>query len=130
MALFVAAAVLLFLVGCINVVILLLVRGTERAREISVRAALGATPSALIGELVAETSLGAAVGGGFGTFAAYWLQRSLVSTAPAAIPRLDTIHFSVRTLMWVAGAGLLSILIAGIRPTGAPVPREPDPRNV
>ena len=37
MALFVAAAVLLFLVGCINVVILLLVRGTERAREISAR---------------------------------------------------------------------------------------------
>lgn len=116
MALFVAAAVLLFLVGCINVVILLLVRGTERAREISVRAALGATPSALIGELVAQTSLWAAVGGGLGTFAAYWLQRSLVSTAPAPVPRLDTIHFSVRTLMWVAGAGLLSILIAGIAP--------------
>jgi len=116
MALFVAAAVLLFLVGCINVVILLLVRGTERARELSVRAALGATPSALLGELVAETSLWAAVGGGLGTFAAYWLQRSLVFTAPAGIPRLDTIHFSVRTLMWVAGAALLSVLIAGIAP--------------
>ena len=116
MALFVAAAVLLFLVACIDVVILQLVRGTERAREISVRAALGATPSVLIGELVAETSLWVAVGGGVGTFAAYWLQHSLVSTAPAAIPRLDTIHFSVRTLMWVAGAGLLSILIAGIAP--------------
>ena len=39
MGLFVAAAVLLFLVGCINVAILLVVRGTERAREISVCAA-------------------------------------------------------------------------------------------
>ena len=48
MGLFVAAALLLFLVGCLNVVILLLVRGTERAREISICAALGATPGALI----------------------------------------------------------------------------------
>jgi hypothetical protein len=38
------------------------VRGTERAREISVCAALGATPAALIGQLVVETTLW--VGGG------------------------------------------------------------------
>ena len=73
MALFVVAAVLLFLVGSINVVILLLVRGTARAREISVCAALGATPAALIGQLVVETTLWVIVGGGLGTFAAYWL---------------------------------------------------------
>ena len=116
MALFVAAAVLLFLVGCINVVILLLVRGTERAREISVCAALGATPAALIGQLVIETTLWVVVGGGLGTFAAYWLQRSLVAAAPAGMTRLDTIHFNDRTLMWVGGAALLSVLIAGIAP--------------
>ena len=116
MALFVAAAVLLFLVGCINVVILLLVRGTARAREISVCAALGATPAALIGQLVVETTVWVVVGGGVGTFAAYWLQRSLVAGAPAGITRLDTIHFNDRTLTWVGGAALLSVLIAGIAP--------------
>ena len=116
MALFVGAAVLLFLVGCINVVILLLVRGTARAREISVCAALGATPAALIGQLVVETTVWVVVGGGLGTFAAYWLQRSLVAAAPAGITRLDTIHFNDRTLTWVGGAALLSVLIAGIAP--------------
>jgi putative ABC transport system permease protein len=110
------STVLLFLVGCVNVVILLLVRGTDRAREISIRAALGATPSALIGQLVVETALWAVVGGGLGAVAAYWLQRSLIAAAPAGIPRLDTIHFNDQTLAWVAGAALLSVLIAGVAP--------------
>ena len=116
MALFVAAATLLFFVGCINVTILLLVRGTERAREISVCAALGATPAALIGQLVVETTLWVVGGGGLGAFAAYWLQRSLVAAAPAGITRLDTIHFNERTLTWVGGTALLSMLIAGVVP--------------
>ena len=116
MTLFVAAATLLFLVGCINVTILLLVRGTERAREISVCAALGATPAALIGQLVVETTLWVVGGGGLGAFAAYWLQRSLVAAAPEGITRLDTIHFNERTLTWVGGTALLSMLIAGVAP--------------
>ena len=116
MALFVAAAVLLFLSGCINVMILLLVRGTERAREISIRAALGATPSALVGQLVTETALWAVAGGGLGAVLVYWLQRSLIAAAPTGIPRLDTIHFNDRTIAWVAGAALLSVLIAGVAP--------------
>ena len=116
MGLFVAAAVLLFLVSCINVAILLLVRGTERAREISVCAALGATPAALIGQLVVETTLWVVGGGGLGTLTAYWLQRSLIAGAPAGMTRLDTIHFNDRTLTWVGGAALLSVLIAGIAP--------------
>jgi len=107
MALFVAAAVLLFLVGCINVAILLLVRGTERAREISVCAALGATPAALIGQLVVETTLWVVAGGGLGTFAAYWLERSLIAGAPAGMTRLDTIDFNDRTLTWAGGTALL-----------------------
>jgi predicted permease len=116
MTLFVAAATLLLFVCCINVVILLLVRGTERAREISVCAALGATPGTLIGQLVVETTLWVVVGGGLGAFATYWLQRSLVAVAPAGVTRLDTIHFNERTLTWVGGTALLTMLIAGVVP--------------
>jgi predicted permease len=116
MGLFVAAALLLFLVGCINVVILLLVRGTERARELSICAALGATPGALIRQLLGETTLWAAVGGALGTVAAYWLQRSLVAAAPADIPRLDSIHFDARTLAWVGAGALVSAVVAGLAP--------------
>ena len=116
MGLFVAAALLLFLVGCLNVVILLLVRGTERAREISICAALGATPGALIRQLLVETTLWVAVGGGLGAFAAYWLQRSLVAAAPAEIPRLDSIHLDAWAIACVGGGALLSALIAGLAP--------------
>ena len=56
LVLFVAAAVLLFLVGCLNVGNLLLVRGIAREREITLRAALGATRSRLVGELLTEST--------------------------------------------------------------------------
>ena len=63
LVLFVAAAVLLFLVGCLNVGNLLLVRGIAREREITLRAALGATRARLVGELMTESASLAVAGG-------------------------------------------------------------------
>lgn len=57
MGLFVAAAILVFAVSCINVMNLLLVRATTREREIYMCAALGATRWRLITQLMAETTV-------------------------------------------------------------------------
>ena len=66
LGLFVAAAILLFVVGCINAVNLLLIRGAAREREISICAALGATRRRLIRQLMAESTMLAAAGGVLG----------------------------------------------------------------
>jgi putative ABC transport system permease protein len=125
MGLFVAAAILLFLVGCINVMNLLLVRGTTREREMSVCAALGATRWRLIGQLMTETTVFATAGGVFGALVAFWLQRALIAAAPAGLPRLDQIRFDDRTLGLAVAGSLLCAVLAGVAPAFWTVRRSP-----
>jgi putative ABC transport system permease protein len=121
--LFVAAAVLLFLVGCLNVMTLLLVRGTMRERELAVCSALGATRSRLITQLMAEAAILATAGGAAGAFVAFWLQRLLLAAAPAGVPRLDQVGFDGLTLGLTFAATLAGALLAGIAPAIVIVPR-------
>ena len=138
-ALFVAAAVLLFLVGCLNVMTLLLVRGTRRERELSVCSALGATRSRLITQLLAESAILAVAGGAAGALVAFWLQRWLLATTPAGVPRLDQVGFdglySRPGVRRVAGRGAAGRRRAGdrrraaqpVQPLARPVGEWPQP---
>jgi putative ABC transport system permease protein len=106
----------LFLVGCLNVMNLLLIRGTTREREMSVCAALGATRGRLLRQLMAEAAVFAIASGVLGAFVAFCLQRALIAAAPAGLPRLDQISFGAGTLGLAAAASLAGALIAGVTP--------------
>ena len=116
LVLFVAAAVLLFLVGCLNVANLLLVRGAAREREIALRAALGATRSRLVGELMAESLSLAVAGGVLGAIVAFSLQRALIAAAPAGLPRLEQVAFDARVLGLAAAGSIFGAALAGMAP--------------
>lgn len=116
LAMFVAAAMLLFAVGCINVVNLLLVRGTAREREVSVCAALGATRFWLMKQMAIEALVFAVSGGVLGVLIAFWLQRALVALAPASIPRLEQIAFDGRTLAVASIGATLGASLAAVGP--------------
>ena len=107
------AAVLLLVIACANVTNLLLVRTTARARELAVRAALGASRARLTQQLWTESVILAAVGGALGVIVAASIVGWLGSSLPLQLPRIaDTgVQVDLRvlglTLAIVLGIGIL-----------------------
>jgi putative ABC transport system permease protein len=80
------AAVAVFLVmACANVAGLLLVRASERGRELALRVALGASPARIARLVLAESLVLALVGGLAGTMLTMWLIPGLLALAPPEI---------------------------------------------
>lgn len=113
---FTAAAVLLLLITCINVANLLLVRGLGRAREISVRAALGASRWQLVRQLLAENATLALAGGAIGVALAAFAVRGFLAFAPATVPLLNTVRMDRAALLGAFGITAAAMLLAGVVP--------------
>jgi predicted permease len=113
------ASLLLLLLACANVSILLLVRGSSRAREFAVRAALGARRGRLIGQLLVESLLLAVTGAALGVAAGYWgLPAVLRLLPPGSVPigNLLAVPVNLPVLFFSAGLALASALICGLSP--------------
>jgi predicted permease len=82
------AGILLLLISFANVASLLLTRAEGRQRELAVRVALGAGPSRVIAQFLAESILLAAFGGAFGLLFAALGVRAFVHSGPPGVPRL------------------------------------------
>ena len=115
LVLFGAVGVVL-LIACADVANLLLVRATGRARELAVRAALGASRWRVARQLLAESLVIALVGGGIGLLLAVWGVDLLKSGAPAGLPRLDEVGVDGGVLAFTAATALLTALVFGVAP--------------
>jgi putative ABC transport system permease protein len=105
------AVALVLVIACANVANLLLVRAASRAREMSLRSALGAGRRRLVSQLLTESLVLAAAGGLAGVALAYLGVESLGRIAPANLPRLDEIQVDTTVLaitsILTLGAGVL-----------------------
>src|SRR5262245_12986612 len=107
---------LVMLIACANVANLLLVRADVRQRELSLRAALGASRARIVRSLLAESVLLGSIGGALGVGLAYVGLRMLLAIGPANLPRLSEISLDSRTLGFTAVLSLSSSLLFGLIP--------------
>jgi len=114
-----AASLLLLLLACANVSILLLARGTSRAHEFAVRAAIGASRGRLMRQLLVESLLLAFSGAALGVAAGYWALPALLRRLPSnSVPvgNLMAVPVNVPVLLFSAGLAMASALICGLSP--------------
>jgi predicted permease len=114
-----ASSMLLLLLACANVSILLLARGTSRAHEFVVRAALGASRGRLMRQLLVESLLLAFSGAALGVAASYWGLPAVLSLLPPnSVPVGDllAVPVNVPVLLFSAGLAMASALICGLSP--------------
>jgi putative ABC transport system permease protein len=112
----VAAVASLLLIGCANVANLQLARAAGRAREISIRAALGASRMRLIRQMLTESVLLALLGGILGVVVAAWAVPLLVALSPADIRGFTEIGLNREVLAFSFLASVLTGILFGLVP--------------
>ncbi|HMV51970.1 MAG TPA: ADOP family duplicated permease, partial [Blastocatellia bacterium] len=116
MLLLAVAFSLVLLIACANVASLLLARGIERAKELAIRATLGAGHGRLLRQLLTECLLLAGLGGGLGLLLAYGMLIGIRPLIPADIPRADAVTLDSRALLFTLGLTVLTTLLFGLLP--------------
>ena len=111
-----AGVVCVLLIACANVANLFLSRGIARQRELTVRAAIGASRARIARQLLTESLVLAGFGGAVGLGVASALVRIASSVAAADFPRLDAVHIDVRAVAFTAMATLFTAMLSGLAP--------------
>jgi putative ABC transport system permease protein len=112
-----AAVGLLLLIGCGNVANLLLARATTREKEFAIRAALGASRSRLIIQLLVESLMLALGGAAVGTLLAWGGLKFLVALMPQdIIPAEAVIRLNAPVLLFTLGVATVTALLFGLVP--------------
>jgi putative ABC transport system permease protein len=119
---FLGAVALVLLIACANVANLMLVRVADREREVTIRAALGASRRRLLRQFLTESVLLALAGGILGLGIAVWGVDALRALEPGTVPRLQEIRLDGRALAFAfvlsIGTGLVFGVVPAIRALG------------
>jgi predicted permease len=117
LALLLGSVALLLLIGCGNVSILLLARGTAREHEFAVRAAVGAGRKRLVRQLLTESLLLSLTGAALGVAVAYEAVIGIVAILPeGSFPHEAAIHINLPVLCFSVGLAIFTGVFFGLSP--------------
>jgi predicted permease len=117
LALLFGAVGLLLAIGCGNVSILLLARGTARQHEFAIRTAVGASGVRLVRQLLTESLILALAGAGLGVLLAYRSLGWIVASFPEySYPHEANFHVNVPVLLFSVGLALFTGIFFGLFP--------------
>ena len=111
------AVVMLLIIGCANCSILLLARGMSRQGELAVRAALGASRSRILGQLIVEALVLAITGSLLGILFAYWMAKLIFSLFPDVFMHESVVRINLPILVFSIALALVSGLVFGLLPS-------------
>lgn len=111
------AVALLLLIGCANVSILLLARGTARQHELAIRSAIGANRWRIQRQLLTEALMLSLLGAMGGILLAYGLVPMLVRWLPEySFPHEVVIHVNLPVLAFTVAIALVTGVLFGLAP--------------
>lgn len=110
------AVSLVLLIACANIAGLLLARALSRERELTMRAALGASRGRLARQCLTESGVLAVAGGALGILLAVAGVRPFAAFWPGGLPRAEGLQLDWRVVLFAAGVSLASGLFFGLAP--------------
>ncbi len=112
-----AAVLLLLLIGCANVSILMLARGTVRQHEFAVRSSIGATRSRIVRQLLTESVLLSFLGAAAGILIAYRGVAILAANLPQdSFPHEAAIQVNGTVLLFAVCIAIFTGIVFGVSP--------------
>lgn len=114
-----AAAIILLVIACANVINLTLVRAAAREREFVMRSALGASRARIAAQLVTEMSVVVFVAGLAGIGLGWLGLRAFDAIGAAMIPRWEAVHVDLPVVAYVCGLLVVTSIVTGVAPAFA-----------
>ena len=112
-----AGVALILLIACSNIANLLLARTADRAAELSIRSALGASRARLVQQLLTECLLLSLVAAVAGLAVAFWTTSVAAKVQPAPIATQSYSILDGRVLGFAVAVSMLSALLFGVLPS-------------